>query len=526
MEVPKEYIFKIYKSIIEKSKIENQEKIMEIPEIIKNILKKFEEAGFEAYIVGGCVRDFLINKKPKDWDITTNAKPEQIQKLFPKNFYENAFGTVSIITDSNDLTLKIVEVTPFRLEGKYTDKRHPDEIKFADNIEDDLKRRDFTINAIALKIKNGKQIIVDPFDGKKDLKKKVLRAVGNADERFQEDALRILRAIRFAVRLDFQIEEKTSKALEKNSYLLKQIAKERIRDEFEKIIMSENAAKGIYLLHELGLLNYIMPELENCVGVSQNKHHAYPVFDHLVKTLEYAANEHFDLETRLAALLHDVGKPQTKTGEGPESHFYGHDAVSVKLAVNILKRLKFPKETIDIVAALIKSHMFRYNTNPHLGDVTTDSAVRRIIRNVGKDNIWRLINLRLADRYGQGNVKKIEKFDLRHIKARVEILLKEPLSVKDLKINGNDIIGMLKIKPGPKIGWLLSALLQEILDDPKKNEKSYLLEELKRLDKLSDNELKSLADESKKNVNLYNEQAEMEIKEKYFVNMPTLKNKR
>ncbi len=496
---------------------------MEIPETIKNILKEFEKAGFEAYIVGGCVRDFLLKKKPKDWDITTNAKPEQIQKLFPKNFYENDFGTVSVITNSDDPTLKVVEITPFRLEGKYTDKRHPDEIKFSDNIEDDLQRRDFTINAIALKIKDGKQKIIDPFDGKKDLKKKNIKAVGNANERFQEDALRILRAIRFAVKLDFKIEEKTSKALEKNKNLLKQIAQERIHDEFEKTLMSENAAKSIYLLHELGLLDYIIPELENCFGVAQNKHHEYTVFDHLAKALEYAANKNFDLETRLAALLHDIGKPQTKTGEGLESHFYGHDAVSTKIAANILKRLKFSKETIDNVIALIKSHMFRYNTNPNLGDITTDSAVRRIIRNVGKDNIWRLINLRLADRYSQGGVKKIEKFDLRHIKAKMEILLREPLSVKDLKIDGNDVMEILKIKSGPKIGWLLNALLQEILENPQKNEKQYLSDELKNLNKLSENELKSLADEGKKNANLYNEQSETELKKKYFVNVPALK---
>ncbi len=497
---------------------------MEIPQTIKDIVKKLEDAGFEAYIVGGCVRDFLLGKKPKDWDITTNAKPEQIQKIFPKNFYENEYGTISVITEDKDPTLKVVEITPFRLEGKYSDKRHPDEIKFADKLEEDLKRRDFTINAMALQIKNDKQRIIDPFDGYKDLKKKVIKAVGKADERFKEDALRILRAIRFAVKLEFRIDKETAEALKNNANLLEFIAKERIRDELEKIILDKNAAKGLELLHKLTLLKYIIPELENCYGVTQNKHHQYTVFEHLIKALEYAANKNFDLETRLAALLHDIGKPQTKTGEGPESHFYGHDLVSVKLATEILQRLKFSKETIDTVSALIRNHMFRYNTNPELGDVTTDSAVRRIIKNVGRKNIFKLINLRLADRYAQGNVKKIEKFDLRHIKFRMEKLLKEPLSVKELKINGNDVMKTLNIKPGPRIGLLLNALLQEILEDPTKNNREMLLQELKRLNDLSEKELKNLADEGKRNATLYNEQVETALKEKYFVNLPP-KNK-
>lgn len=494
-----------------------KELTMEIPPEIKQAIETLEKSGYEVFAVGGCVRDSLIARKPGDWDLTGNAKPEDIQKIFTRTFYENNFGTTTILTGSQDKTLAEIEYTPFRKEGKYSDKRHPDEIVWAEKLEDDLARRDFTVNAMALELaKGGASKIVDVFDGQEDLKKKLIRTVGEPNERFGEDALRMLRAPRFAVQLGFEIEQNTKKAIQDNAEWLRAISKERIRDELVKILMAEKAADGIIMLREIGLLKYILPELEEGWGVTQNKHHAYTVFDHNVRSLDFSAKEGFNLEVRLAALLHDVGKPRTKTGEGPESHFYGHDHLSAKMAARIMERLKFPRESIVKVINLIRTHMFKYNTNPELEAVTTDAAVRRIIRRVGEENIWDLAKLRLADRAGSG-VKKIEKFDNRHFKFRVEKLLRDPISLKQLAIDGNDAMEAAKIPPSPKVGWLLNALFQEVLDDPEKNNKEYLVHRLKELSKESGEKLKELADAAKREIGLLEEQAEEEIKEKYRV---------
>lgn len=488
---------------------------MDFPKEINVIINKLAGAGFIAYAVGGCVRDFLLGQKPDDWDITASALPEDIQKVFPKNFYENSFGTVTILTGAKDKDLAEVEITPFRKEGKYTDKRHPDEIVWAKSLEEDLARRDFTINALATA--DGKTII-DLFGGQNDLKDRLIRTVGNSDERFSEDALRLMRAIRLATKLNFRIETGTMAAIKKNANLLNFIAEERVGEEFSKIIMSEEAANGILLLRESGLLKEFLPELEDGWGVMQNKHHEYTVFEHLIRSLDFTAKSNYDLEVRLAALFHDVAKPKTKMGDGPDCHFYGHDIASAGMAIEILERLRFSRMTIGRVVKLIRAHMFIYNTNPAYGAVTTDAAVRRIIRRVGQENIWDLIKLRLADRAGSG-VKKIEKFDNRHFKFRVENLLREPISVKMLAINGGVIMKELEIEPGPKIGWLLNALLQEVLDDSSKNNKEYLIKRLNELNKLTDEDLQVLADESKREVGIYEDQAEGVIKEKYWVNV-------
>ncbi|MEI7425075.1 MAG: hypothetical protein WCK10_03085, partial [Candidatus Staskawiczbacteria bacterium] len=247
---------------------------MTISKEVKSVIKDLQKAGFEAYIVGGCVRDFLLGQEPKDWDITTNAKPEEIQKVFPDSFYENNFLTVTVRTGSKNEKLAEIEITTYRFEAKYSDKRHPDEVKYAKELADDLSRRDFTVNAMAMNPEaTGKKKVVDLFEGQKDLDNKIIRTVGNPEERFNEDALRMLRAVRFATTLGFKIEEKTAKAIKKNCIWLEAISEERIRDEFVKIIMADNAAAGIELLRELGLLKYIIPELLENYGVSQNKHH-------------------------------------------------------------------------------------------------------------------------------------------------------------------------------------------------------------------------------------------------------------
>ncbi|KKS78896.1 MAG: PolyA polymerase, partial [Candidatus Azambacteria bacterium GW2011_GWE1_42_9] len=409
--------------------------------------------------------------KPKDWDVATNAKPEEIQKVFPKSFYENKFLTVTVQTGSKDSSTKEVEITTYRSESKYTDKRHPDEVKFAKNIQEDLARRDFTINAIAY---DGKKFI-DFFDGQKDIKNKLIRTVGNPDKRFNEDALRLLRAIRFAVQLNFAIEPETAKAIKKNANDLVAISKERIRDELIKIIMTENAKPGIEMLREFGLLKHILPEVEEGFAVGQNKHHIYTVWEHNLLALDWAVKHNYKLENRLASLLHDVGKPKTKRGDGLDSTFYNHEVVGAKMTAKILERLKFPKKFIEKVVLLVRYHLFYYNV-----EEVSESSVRRLVKNVGPENMDDLLEVRIADRKGSG-VPKAEPYKLRHLRAIIEKVSRDPISVKMLKINGDDLMAMLKVDPGPKIGFILNILLDEILDDPEKNGKKYLSEQAKKL---------------------------------------------
>jgi len=508
---------------------------MKIPQEILEIIKSLQKKGFEAYLVGGCVRDLLLNKKPKDWDITTNALPHEIQLVFKDSLYENQFGTVAVKTNSEDETLKIVEITTFRKEGKYTDKRHPDLITFAKTLKEDLSRRDFTINAMAIEIritnqelrikKNTKTVIhdskfmipviIDPFNGQKDLKDKLIKAVGNPNERFQEDALRLIRAIRFACELNFEIEKETFNALKKNSYLIRYIAKERIKDEFIKIIQTENAKKGILLLKETDLLKEIIPELEETVGVSQNKHHLYPVFEHLINSLDYAAKKNYSLEVRLASLFHDIGKPKTKKGEGKDATFYNHEIVSTKITQKILKRLKFPNEILNKVLKLVRYHGFVYEPQ-----VTTDSSVRRLLLKVSKENIQELAQVREADRIGSGCPKAVP-FRLRHFLFRVEKILKETSgeqpSLKMLKVNGNDVLRILNIPPGPKVGMILNILLEKVIDNPSLNQKETLEKEIKKLKKLSIKELEKLNEKAKEKYKNLLEEEERKIKQKYQV---------
>jgi len=476
---------------------------MTIPSEVKNIMKKLEKAKFQAYVVGGCVRDLLRKVKPQDWDITTNAKPEEIQKIFPKSFYANKFGTVTVLTKSKDKTLAEIEITTYRIDEKYTDKRHPDKIRFAKTIEEDLARRDFTINAMALD-----KEIVDPFNGQKDLKNKTIRAVGKANDRFNEDALRILRAVRFATTLNFSIEEKTLKAIQKNAPWIQAISKERIRDELIKIFKSEKAAEGIDLLRKANLLKYIIPELQKGVGVSQNRGHIYDIYEHSMRSLKAAAERKYNIEVKFASLFHDIGKPETKEGEGPDSTFYNHDYVGAKFTAQILQRLKFPRKFIEKVAMLVKNHMFV--SDP---ERLTEAGARRIIRRVGLENIPDLINLRIADRLGM-SLPKARPYRLRKTEYLIEKVSKDPISVAMLKIKGNDIMKLLKIEPGPKIGAIMDVLLAEVIEDPKKNTKAYLEKRTKQLNKENLEELRKLA---KGKIKEKKEEEDLKIKEKYWV---------
>lgn len=477
---------------------------MKLPKEVKNIVDKLTKQGLEAYVVGGCVRDLLLKKKPKDWDITTQARPEQIQKIFPDSFYQNKFGTVTVKTKSKDPTLKEIEITTFRTEQKYTDKRHPDKIAFAKKLKDDLERRDFTINALAL---DEKGEIIDLFDGQKDLKGKIIRAVGKPADRFNEDALRMIRAVRLAIELGFKIEEKTLKAIEENAGWLQAIAKERIRDELIRMVLSETPDQAIELLREAKLLQYIIPELEKGVGISQNRHHIYTIYQHSILALKFAAQKKFDLPVRLAALFHDIAKPQTKKGQGPDATFYNHDILGAKFAINILQRLKFPKKTIEKVALLVRNHMFVYGV-----DEVSEAGVRRLLRRVGLANIKDLINLRVADRLGSG-VPKAVPYKLRHLQYVIEKVSQDPISAKMLKIDGHDLMKLLKIEPGPRLGLLIEALLAEVLENPKLNTRQKLSQRAKELNKLSDQELK---DKTKK-VKEKKEEVDLEMKGKYWV---------
>ncbi|MCL5733781.1 MAG: HD domain-containing protein [Patescibacteria group bacterium] len=502
-----------------------------IPQEVVGAIKKIEDSGFKAYLVGGCVRDLLFSAEgdsptePKDWDIATSAKPEEIQRIFPDSVYENNFGTVGVKTRSESPKLKILEITTFRLEGKYTDKRHPDEIKFAETIEEDLARRDFTINAMALQKTGSKNDekdwkIIDPFDGQKDLKNKLIRAVGDPEARFNEDALRLMRAVRFAVQLNsnskktkesWQIEMETRRAIEENAKNLGMIAAERIRDELIKILICRKAKEGIDLLEELNLLQYVLPELRAGLGVGQNKHHIFTVFEHNVNALEYAASQNYSLEIRLASLLHDVGKPQTKQGDGPDSTFYNHEIVGAKITAKALARLKFPKEIIEKVSHLVRYHLFYYN----VGEVT-EAGVRRFLRRVGPENIDDLMKVREADRIGSG-VPKAFPYKLRHLLFMIEKVKHDPISPKMLEIDGSDVMKILNIGPGPKVGQILSVLLEELLDDPSKNTKEKLELRIRELGKLNSEELERLSERARGKKDEFESGIEEEMKKKFYV---------
>jgi len=492
---------------------------MQIPREVKSVLDVLNEAGFEAYIVGGCVRDLLLGNVPNDWDVTTNAKPPDIQKLFPGSFYENKYGTVGVKTGlsseakrakggSGKAQLEIVEVTTYRTEEKYTDKRHPDEVRFTASLEEDLARRDFTVNALAM-AHDGK--ITDIFYGIKDLENKIIRAVGEARDRFNEDALRMMRAVRLATELGFGIEDKTLQAIKENAKSIDFIAKERIRDELIKIIDSKKAFDGIILLKDCGLLQVILPEVALGIGVGQNKHHVYTVFEHNTLALKWAAEHDYSFHVKLAALLHDVGKPNTKRGEGPDSTFYGHEIVGSKIASKILRRLHFQEKLEHMVSMLVKHHLFYYN----VGEVTAKS-VRRLVVKVGPENMDDLIKVRICDRMGSG-VPKPEPYRLRHFQYMVDKVQKDPISPKMLKINGDDIMKFLGVEAGPKVGQVLAILLDDVLDDPKRNTKKYLRGRVEELGKLSDGELKDFAKKAKEKEEEFEKAVDEEVKERYWV---------
>ncbi len=489
-----------------------------IPKGVTETLKTLEKANFQAFLVGGCVRDLMLHVKPKDWDITTNAKPEQIAGLFPKTFYENNYGTVTVVDEgAEDETEKHIEITPFRLEAKYSDKRHPDSVTFSDKIEDDLGRRDFTINAMAYLPRHGvgsdKGQIIDPYGGVKDLKDKTILAVGNASDRFEEDPLRIMRGIRLATQLGFTLNSETFTAMVATAPLLKKIAVERINDEFSKLIMSKNLMIGVVLLQKAGALKEFLPELEEGIGMKQNGDHIYDVWEHTLRVAQHSADKDFAFHVRLSALFHDIGKPRTRefSKEKNDYTFYGHDVIGAQMAKNILKRLKFSHETTDLVTKLVRNHMFFSDV-----DKITLSAVRRIVRNVGREEVWDLMKVRNCDRIGMGRPKE-SPYRLRKYEAMIDEALRAPTSVAMLKIKGEDVIRETGLAPGPKIGYVLHALLEEALENPELNNVEYLINKAKELSKLDDAKLKELGESGKEKKEAVEGEAIKKIHEKHWV---------
>ncbi len=491
-----------------------------LPQPVWDTLQALENAGFEAFIVGGSLRDLLLGREPKDWDITTNALPEEIQAIFPDSVYENAFGTVGVkvprflSSTPADHETDIVEVTTFRTESGYSDQRHPDHVAFVKTIEEDLARRDFTVNALAARVdrqatrdklqETSKVVsashlspvtchlsLIDPFDGQKDLAAKTIRAVGQPEERFAEDALRILRAIRLAAELssgdwkqehlDWTIEAATWEALKSLSSRIGALSIERIRDEFSKIVLSRHPRQGLELLHEAGALAFFLPELERGIGVSQNLHHIYTVWEHNLRALETCPSD--KLSVRLAALFHDVAKPETKRGEGYRATFYNHDHVGARVTKRVLERLRYPKKVIEHASLLVDNHLFYYN----VGEVT-EASVRRLLRRVGRENMDDLMAVRIGDRLGSG-VPKAKPYKLRHLEYMIDKVSQDAVSVKMLQMNGAVLMHELSLAPGPKIGALLDCLLAEVIEDAGMNVPERLLD---RARQLMDNDLDTL----------------------------------
>ena len=486
------------------------EKKLSLPKEALILCGGLQKAGFEAYLVGGCVRDLLLGREPKDWDITTNATPQEIQSLFDETFYENEYGTVGVVTGSDDPRLKVVEVTPYRTEGKYSNARHPDEVTFTAHLSEDLKRRDFTINAIAYAPSS--QQLVDEHEGEKDLRARRVRTVGEPAERFEEDALRMLRAVRIAAELDFAIDAATAQGIASQAPQLEKISRERVRDELIRILMSDRPMQALYVAQKLGILKFVIPELEAGIGCVQNQAHSYDVFEHLMRSLQHAADKNWPLEVRLAALLHDIGKPATRvwSDEKKDWTFHGHDIVSAKMTKKILAELKFPKETIEKVSTLVRMHMFF--SDP---EVVTLSAVRRVIARVGKENIQELLNLRVCDRIGTGRPKE-HPFRLRKYMSMVDEAMRDPVSVGMLKMNGSKLIELGE-PAGPRIGWILHGLLEEVLDDPKKNDEEFLEKRALEFSKLPDNELKGLGEAGKERKESEDEAAVAALRKKHHV---------
>jgi tRNA nucleotidyltransferase (CCA-adding enzyme) len=483
-----------------------------LPQPVVYLLHTLLAAGYEGYVVGGAVRDTLMQRETADWDFTTNATPEEIQSLFPKHFYDNTFGTVSVPAvhlfkqmQRDGWTVaeeyagevwiqEVFEITTYRKENGYSDKRRPDSVSWGTSIEEDLSRRDFTINAMAISVDGRKENplngllafarrepllsleveVVDPYGGKSDLEKGLIRAVGEPEQRFAEDALRMMRAIRFGAQLGFKIETETMEAIKTKADLIEHISWERKRDELIKILSSNYPADGMLALYHSGLLEFLIPEMLTMREVEQGGHHIYDVWLHSLESLRNCPST--DPIVRLATLLHDIGKPKTARKQGPRGvTFYGHEVVGARMAEQIGRRLRLSNKEVEKLRTLVRWHMFVYDSQ------MTDAAIRRFIKRVGLENINDMMLLRVGDRLGGGS--KATSWRLRELQQRIGEQLYEPLSLKDLKISGHELMEHLKIPPGPLVGKILNQLFEEVMEDSSKNDRDYLLERAKELNR-------------------------------------------
>ncbi|MBP7768229.1 HDIG domain-containing protein [Candidatus Woesebacteria bacterium] len=517
--------------------------IIQIPLEPLAILHALQTAGYEAYIVGGAVRDIVLaaqrktDQKITDFDFTTNATPEEIQAVFPEAFYENTFGTVSITpehlraqlqlpspatassevvekaterkllhpqaitklhpslmpaqaTEPESLTAPAVvpyEITTFRSDGSYTDHRRPESVQWGQTLEEDLARRDFTINALAISVDQAvltslfnsgaisaqnvgtlqpdQYTLIDPFSGQLDLENHIIRTVGVPALRFNEDALRMLRALRFSVQLNMRIDAATFSAITDNNSLLKHISFERIRSEFLKMLSSEYPKAAVELLDETGLLAYIIPELLEGKGVQQGGHHTTDVWTHALDALDSCPST--DPIVRLATLLHDIAKPATYVVQNGQPTFYNHEIIGARMAKKIAFRLRLSNAQAERIYVLVRNHMFHYQPQQ------TDAAIRRFMRQVGLENLDDILDLREADRLGSGAAKT--SWRLEEMKERMLEQLNQPLAVTDLAISGTDLMQELSLQPGPIIGKILHTLFEQVLEDPSLNTKEKLL---------------------------------------------------
>jgi len=440
-------------------KIENLKK-HNYPKEVIFVINKILDNGYQAFLVGGAVRDIILNKEIYDYDITTDATPDKIINIFNKVIETGIkHGTVTIVSGKMN-----IEVTTYRKDGDYKDFRRPENIEYSKTINEDLKRRDFTINALAYNPINNK--FIDLFNGINDLTEKKIIAINNPIDRFNEDALRMMRAVRFAVQLNFNIDKTVFDAIKKLNKNITKISIERINDEFTKILLSDNPAKGIRLLEQIGLLQHFLPELVKCIGVEQNKYHIYDVYEHILHALD---NSKKDLIVRLSVLFHDIAKPKTRRMLHGRATFYNHEVIGAELVENILKRLKYPNDIVKKVKHLVRNHMFHYTPE------WKPATIRRFINKVGVEYLDDLKEIRIADASAGNPEHKDELYNELFEKIDEILKTKAVFNIKDLAITGKDVMDKLNIKPSKKIGEILKNTLLFVLENPENNQKEILL---------------------------------------------------
>ncbi len=437
--------------------------MLAIPRVLKSFASHLASAGHECYLVGGAIRDMLLGLPAEDFDIATDARPEEVMAVYRRVIPTGIkHGTVTVFFKGHRL-----EVTTFRVEEEYRDGRRPESVRFTPSIEEDLGRRDFTINAIAYDLIGSR--LLDPYRGREDLKAGVIRAIGDPDMRFQEDGLRPVRACRFAAQFDFRIDPQTLAGIRRQLDTVRKVSAERIRDELSRLLASASPSVGFRLMQDSGLLALVLPELSKCVGVEQRERHCFDVFEHSLASCDAAPRN--DLALRLAALLHDIGKPACRQEPRPgELTFHRHELVSAEMSERILRRLRFSNAVVAAVTHLVRHHMFNYEEH------WSDAAVRRFVARVGREQIPALLALRRADQVGRCGSRDISP-GLIAFEDRIQAVLaaRSALSRQDLAVSGRDVMEALGIPPGPQVGRVLEELMETVLADPHQNRKEPLL---------------------------------------------------